>query len=167
MSTKSTAAKFAQLVMVPVLVAAVGVGIAHAQDHRDDRDHGNSSHEDHGNRDHQDRGNRDHGDRDHGNRDHGNDFRFRDQDRGRFESHYRGNIDRWRRHPDRRPHFYRGERIPSNYRFQPVPRGYYVDAPPPPPGYQYGYYDGYVVAYNPTTRIIADVMDLVGAAASR
>lgn len=27
----------------------------------------------------------------------------------------------------------------------------------------YGYYDGYMVAYNPTTRIIADVMDLVSA----
>jgi hypothetical protein len=39
--------------------------------------------------------------------------------------------------------------------------------PPPPPGYQYGYYDGYVVAYDPTTRIIADVLDLVTAATVR
>jgi hypothetical protein len=28
-------------------------------------------------------------------------------------------------------------------------------------GYQYGYYGGYVVAYNPATRIVADVLDLV------
>jgi hypothetical protein len=47
-----------------------------------------------------------------------------------------------------------------------VPQAYWQNVPPPP-GYQYGYYDGYVVAYNPTTRIIADVMDLVTAAATR
>ena len=41
---------------------------------------------------------------------------------------------------------------------------YYRDMPPPPPGYRFGYYDGYVVAYNPTTQIVADVLDLVGAA---
>lgn len=172
MTTTSVKAKFAQFVMVPILVAAVGAGIAHAQDHRDDRDHGNyrdGNQRDQGNRDH---GNRDHGDRDHGDRDRGdryrgNDFHFRDEDRGRFQSHYQRDADRWSRHRDRRPHFERGERIPYGYRFQPVPRAYYSEVPPPPPGYEYGYYDGYVVAYNPTTRIIADVMDLVGAAVSR
>jgi hypothetical protein len=45
-----------------------------------------------------------------------------------------------------------------------VPVTYYRGVPPPPPGYQYGYYEGYVVAYDPTTRVIGDVMDLVGAA---
>jgi Ni/Co efflux regulator RcnB len=61
----------------------------------------------------------------------------------------------------------RGQRIPNNYRLQVVPQSYYASVPPPPPGYQYGYYDGYVVAYNPTTRIIADVLDLVTAATVR
>jgi hypothetical protein len=46
-----------------------------------------------------------------------------------------------------------------------VPHSYWVGTvPAPPPGYRYGYYQGYVVAYNPTTRIIADVIDIVSAA---
>lgn len=100
----------------------------------------------------------------HGRPDQGSNFHFRDQDRSRFQSHYGRDVQRWQRNPRNRPRFYRGQRIPSNYHFRPVPRSYYAGMPPPPPGYQYGYYDGYVVAYNPTTRIIADVMDLVTAA---
>jgi Ni/Co efflux regulator RcnB len=130
--------------MVPVLVAAVGVGAAQDQD-RHDSGHNNN---------HQSQ------------RDQGSNFRFRAQDRGNFQSHYRSDLNRWRSHPQGRPHFSRGQRIPAGYRFQPVPRAYYANVPPPPPGYQYGYYDGYVVSYNPTTQIIADVMDLVAGAAN-
>lgn len=93
------------------------------------------------------------------------DWRFRQDDRNHFYSHYRNDADRWRGR--RRPVFVRGQAFPSSYRVQPVPQSYWQGAPPPPPGYQYGYYDGYVVAYNPTTRIIADVLDLVTAAATR
>jgi len=60
--------------------------------------------------------------------------------------------------------FVRGQAIPSGYTIQAVPQAYYQGVPPPPPGYRYGYSDGYVVAYDPTTRIVADVLDLVGAA---
>jgi hypothetical protein len=61
-----------------------------------------------------------------------------------------------------------GQYIPSGYAVRYVPRTYWVGAvPPPPPGYRYGYAGGYVVAYNPTTRMIADVMDLIGTAATR
>ncbi len=66
---------------------------------------------------------------------------------------------RWRGR--RRPAFVPGYVIPRAYAIEPVPQAYWAGQPPPPPGYQYGYYDGYVVAYDPTTRIIADVMDLV------
>jgi len=48
-----------------------------------------------------------------------------------------------------------------------VPSSYYRTLPPPPPGYRLGYYDGYVVAYDPTTQIVADVLDLVNAAVNR
>jgi len=48
-----------------------------------------------------------------------------------------------------------------------VPSSSYRTLPPPPPGYRFGYYDGYVVAYNPTTQIVADVLDLVNAAVNR
>lgn len=91
---------------------------------------------------------------------------FRDQDRDRFYAHYRRDADRWRGH--RRPVFVPGEVIERTYYVQPVPRTYWVGvAPPPPPGYQYGYYEGYVVAYDPTTRVIADVLDLVSAVSGR
>ena len=33
--------------------------------------------------------------------------------------------------------------------------------PPPPPGYMMGYFDGYVVVYDPVTYFVADVVDLL------
>ncbi len=87
------------------------------------------------------------------------DFRFRDEDRGRFYPHYRSDADRWRGR--QRPNFAPGQPIPRGYSVRTVPQSYWGGAPPPPPGYRYGYYGGYVVAYDPTTRIIADVLDLV------
>jgi hypothetical protein len=93
------------------------------------------------------------------------DYHFRGDDRGRFYAHYRSDADQWRGR--RRPVFVTGRVVPRDYVIQTVPQTYWVGAPPPPPGYQYGYYGGYVVAYNPTTRIVADVLDLVAAVASR
>jgi hypothetical protein len=93
------------------------------------------------------------------------DYHFRGDDRGRFYAHYRSDADRWRGR--RRPVFVTGRVVPREYVIQPVPQSYWVSEPPPPPGYQYGYYGGYVVAYNPTTRIVGDVLDLVAAATSR
>lgn len=91
---------------------------------------------------------------------------FRDQDRGQFYAHYRADADRWRGR--RRVVFVPGQYIARTYVVQPVPRSYWVNvAPAPPPGYQYGYYEGYVVAYDPTTRVIGDVLDLVSAASGR
>ena len=89
------------------------------------------------------------------------DYHFRGDDRGRFYAHYRSDADQWRYR--RRPVFVTGRVVPREYVIQPVPQTYWVSEPPPPPGYQYGYYGGYVVAYNPTTRVVADVLDLVGA----
>jgi hypothetical protein len=90
-------------------------------------------------------------------------FRFREEDRGHFYAHYREDADHWRgRH---RPVFVPGHYVPQGYVVQPVPQTYWVGAvPAPPPGYRYGYAGGYIVAYNPTTRIVADVIDLVAAA---
>jgi Ni/Co efflux regulator RcnB len=133
MTLRFMTSRLSRIAVVPVLVAAMGAGIAQAQYGRDDHNHD----------------------------DHGKDFHFRDEDRGHFSSHYNKDVDHWKSHPQGRPHFVRGEHIPAGYRFQPVPHAYYSNVPPPPPGYQYGYYDGYVVAYNPTTQIIADVLDLV------
>ena len=93
------------------------------------------------------------------------DYHFHNEDRGRFYAQYRSDADQWRHR--RRPVFVTGRVVPREYVIQPVPQSYWVSEPPPPPGYQYGYYGGYVVAYNPTTRIVADVLDLVAAATSR
>ncbi len=142
MNIHSIARRAFQSALIPVLVLAVSTGAAQAQG----RGHayGHDNHDNHDNR--------------------GQDFHFRYQDRGNFAPHYQKDISRWQRNPHGRPVFTRGQRIPSNYRFRAVPRSYYANVPPPPPGYQYGYYDGYVVSYNPTTRIIADVLDLVTSA---
>jgi hypothetical protein len=43
----------------------------------------------------------------------------------------------------------------------PLPPALYGQIPPPPPGYQVGYYDGYVVVYDPATYFIASVIDLL------
>jgi hypothetical protein len=93
------------------------------------------------------------------------DYHFEGDDRGRFYAHYRSDADRWRYR--RRPVFVMGRGIPREYVIQTVPQSYWVGAPPPPPGYQYGYYGGYVVAYDPATRIVADVLDLVVTATVR
>lgn len=87
---------------------------------------------------------------------------FREEDRPKFYSHYRSDADHW--NGRKRPPFVAGQPIPRGYTVQPMPRSYWQGAPPPPPGYQYGYYGGYAVVYDPTTRVIADVMDLIGAA---
>ncbi|MHB1698910.1 MAG: hypothetical protein ACYCSN_02055 [Acidobacteriaceae bacterium] len=183
--------RIARSAMGPVLIAAIA-GVAAPgqplQDSHDGNQQGNQNHGDqgHGNQGH---GNQNHGDQGRGNQGHdqgrgnqgrgnqgdgfqgrgnqGNDFRFRGQDRARFQSRYRTDIGHWRNHPEGRPYFAPGQRIPNNYWVQPVPQSYDAGIPLPPPGYQYGYSNGYIVAYNPATRIVADVMDLVGAATSR
>jgi Ni/Co efflux regulator RcnB len=93
----------------------------------------------------------------------GGGFHFRDQDRQQFQQRYHGDVSRWQKQPNRRPNpgFRPGQRVPRGYKFQAVPSSYYRGLQPPPPGYRYGYYNGYVVAYNPTTQIIADVLDLI------
>lgn len=91
---------------------------------------------------------------------------FRDQDRDHYYRYYGEDAERWRRRG--RPMFAPGEYIPSGVVIRLMPRNYWINvAPPPPPGYRYGYCGGYVVAYNPTTRMIADVLDLLDAARSR
>lgn len=43
----------------------------------------------------------------------------------------------------------------------PLPPDVYGYLPPPPPGYQMGYFQGYVVVYDPVTYFIANVIDLL------
>jgi hypothetical protein len=86
-------------------------------------------------------------------------YRWRDEDRARFYSHYHTDAERWRGR--KRPVFVMGQPIPQGYVVSAVPASYWVGAPPPPPGFRYGYYGGYMVAYDPATRVVADVKDLI------
>ena len=169
--------RFTRLALVPVLLVGVGMAQGNSDHDRDEHGRGNDKHQGdkhdgdkRGGENHQ--GDNRQGDHDNGNRGnyqqrgnsgHNDDYRFRDEDRQNFRSHYSQDVRRWQQRPEGRLQFLRGQRIPDNYQFQVVPQSYYRNVPPPPPGYRYGYRDGYVVAYNPTTRIIADVLDLVGA----
>jgi len=62
-----------------------------------------------------------------------------------------------------RPRFTVGGFFPFAYipYLTPAPPAVYSYLPPPPPGYQVGYYDGYVVVYDPATYFIANVIDLL------
>jgi hypothetical protein len=62
-----------------------------------------------------------------------------------------------------RPRFVMGGFFPLGYisYITAVPPTVYGYLPPPPPGYQMGYLDGYVVVYDPITYFIANVIDLM------
>ena len=62
-----------------------------------------------------------------------------------------------------RPRFVIGGFFPYNYipYLTALPPDVYGYLPPPPPGYSMGYYDGYVVVYDPVTYFIANVIDLL------
>lgn len=86
---------------------------------------------------------------------------FREDDRARLQKHYAKilpNVDR-----EHRPRFNAGAPVPEGYRghFTAPPANLVRHLPPPPEGCQYGYYQGYVVTYNPATFVIASVIDLL------
>jgi hypothetical protein len=62
-----------------------------------------------------------------------------------------------------RPHFAVGGFFPYAYipYITPAPAAVLGYLPPVPPGYQIGYYQGYVVVYDPVTYFIANVIDLM------
>ena len=62
-----------------------------------------------------------------------------------------------------RPTFRVGMYFPYAYigAIQPVPPSMWGSLPPIPPGYAVGYYDGYVVVYDPVTYWIVGVIDLM------
>ena len=82
----------------------------------------------------------------------GNGFRLR-----RYFNADMGRLNRNRRH-----RFLVGGYFPRQYvtYLQPIPPDIMGYLPPVPPGYALGYYDGYTVVYDPTTYLIASVLDL-------
>ncbi|MCA1323879.1 hypothetical protein [Herbaspirillum sp. alder98] len=88
-------------------------------------------------------------------------YEFRDADRDQLRRHYDGDL----RHVDRnrRPDFHAGQPVPSSYRgkIKPLPQDVRRGLPPPPRGYQMGYYGGYAVVYDPVSFTILQVMDIL------
>ena len=81
--------------------------------------------------------------------------------------HYRSHLRYVNR--SRRPLFSVGGYFPYGdigY-LSPLPVGLYGQLPPPPPGYQMGYFDGYVVVYDPLTYFIANMVDLLAQSSRR
>ena len=88
-------------------------------------------------------------------------YQFRPNDRDFLRRHYLRSLRSINR--ARRPVFSVGGYFPFadiGY-LTAVPPSLYGSIPPPPPGYQMGYYDGYVVVYDPLTYFIANLVDLI------
>ncbi|WP_446745173.1 hypothetical protein [Silvibacterium acidisoli] len=88
-------------------------------------------------------------------------YNFRPGDRDRLRRYYAHRFSYINR--ARRPVFSVGGYFPYGdigY-LSPLPGDLYSYMPPPPPGYQMGYFDGYVVVYDPLTYFIANVVDLL------
>jgi hypothetical protein len=88
-------------------------------------------------------------------------YQFRPKDSSWLRNYYRNRLVGINR--ARRPIFHMGGYFPYGdigY-LSPLPPAVYGYLPPPPPGYQMGYFDGYVVVYDPLTYFIANVIDLL------
>lgn len=88
-------------------------------------------------------------------------YQFRPNDRDYLRRYYLRNLGYINR--ARRPVFSIGGYFPYGdigY-LTPLPPHLYGYLPPPPLGYQMGYFDGYVVVYDPLTYFIANVVDLM------
>ncbi|MDE1176853.1 MAG: hypothetical protein PW789_09625 [Edaphobacter sp.] len=88
-------------------------------------------------------------------------YAFRPNDRSYLRRYYSRNLGYV--NMGMRPRFVVGGFFPWSYvsYITPVPPQVYGYLPPPPPGYQMGYYQGYVVVYDPLTYFIANVIDLM------
>ncbi len=88
-------------------------------------------------------------------------YSFRPNDRSYLRRYYLSRLARVNR--SYRVHLVIGGFFPYadiSY-ISPLPPNIYGYLPPPPPGYTMGYYEGYVIIYDPVTFYIANVIDLL------
>jgi hypothetical protein len=88
-------------------------------------------------------------------------YSFRPNDRSYLHRYYLSRLGAINR--ANRPRFIIGGFFPYGYipYLSPLPPDVYGYLPPPPPGYSMGYYDGYVVVYDPATYFMVNVIDLL------
>jgi Ni/Co efflux regulator RcnB len=86
-------------------------------------------------------------------------YHFRDGDRAKLREHY-DHIERV--DTTHRGRYVAGAHLPADFRkhLRPVPKAVVQELPPPPPGYVFGYIEGYCVVYDPATLLVAGVIDL-------
>ncbi len=88
-------------------------------------------------------------------------YHFRAEDRSKLRPHFQAQLA----HVDRahRPHVAAGVTLQPTYQtvIEPVPQDVIVYLAPPPPGYEFGFLDGYVLVYDPSTFFVIDVIDLL------
>lgn len=85
-------------------------------------------------------------------------YHFRTQDRTQLRTHYHS------AHPQPAEHhhwaWHRGVNLPQGWQGQvePLPQADITLLAPPPPGYEFGYYNGWAIIYDPNTGIILDAV---------
>lgn len=88
-------------------------------------------------------------------------YQFRSQDRSKLRQHFQSQLAQVNR--ANRPRITAGVTLEPSYQtyIVPVPQEVIVALAPPPPGYVFGYYDGYVFVYDPSTFFVIEVIDLL------
>jgi Ni/Co efflux regulator RcnB len=85
-------------------------------------------------------------------------YHFRTNDRTQLREHYRTAHP----HPEHKHHWawHRGASLPSGWQGQvePLPQADITLLAPPPPGYEFGYYDGWAIIYDPNTGLVLDAV---------
>jgi hypothetical protein len=91
---------------------------------------------------------------------------FRPEDARYLRQYYSGPADL---PPGLRKKYYRTGKLPPGWekRFRPFPAAVIQRLPPLPPNCDRGYVDGFAVVYDRRTRVILDVLDIIGAVAGR
>lgn len=89
-------------------------------------------------------------------------YHFRSQDKAQLRPHYLAEHPNMRK--DHRWEWHRGVKLPDGWRGRVEPlddADIAVLAPPPPPGYEFGYFDGWAIVYNPNTGEVLDALNLM------
>lgn len=85
-------------------------------------------------------------------------YHFRADDRSHLQEHYRTA----HQHPENAHHWawHRGVNLPFGWQGQvePLPQADITLLAPPPPGYVFGYYNGWAIVYDPNTGVILDAV---------
>jgi hypothetical protein len=85
-------------------------------------------------------------------------YHFRSQDKSHLQPHYRAAHP----HVAGAPHWawHRGVNLPQGWQGQiePLPQADIALLAPPPPGYEFGYFNGWAIVYDPNTGVILDAI---------